>query len=140
MTDSPLPPTLTVVAYDDPALEAHGHHPASAYVDWCWAPIIGPSSLLLYRRLSVLLDAHHSPEPLRVDTLELVASIGLGPGLGRHGMAGRTIARLAAFDIIRRHGDTIAVRRALPHHGPARAGRLPRLSRLVHDRHPAHSA
>lgn len=61
-THPPVPDTVTIVAYEDPLVDAHGHHPASAYVDWCWAPVIGPSSLLLYRRLAVLLDAHRIPE------------------------------------------------------------------------------
>lgn len=137
---APLPPTITLVAYDDPVVEAHGHHPASAYVDWCWTPVVGPSSMLLFRRCCVLLDAHRGPSPLRVETVELVTSIGLGAHLGPNSIACRTVARLGAFDLIRRDGDTLAVRRALPYHHPSRASRLPAISRRVHDHYAARSA
>ncbi len=102
-------------------------------MDWCWTPIIGPSSVALYRRLAALVATHPGPGPLRVTTVDLAASIGLGAGLARNSIAARTIARLGAFDVIRRNGDTIAVRRALPNHTAARANRLPRLSRCVHE-------
>jgi hypothetical protein len=49
-------------------------------------------------------------------------------------MVSRTLARLVAFDVARRHGDTLAVRLALPDLPERRLSRLSHSARLAHER------
>jgi hypothetical protein len=58
-------------------------------------------------------------------------------GLAKNSMGARTVARMAAFDMVRRagrDGDLLAVRAALAPLNAARAGRLPTSARRYHDR------
>ena len=64
------------------------------YVEQCWAPVIGPTSVLLLRRLPVLWREGMSIE---VEVDELAGSLGLGNSSGRHGAMRRTLDRLARF-------------------------------------------
>ena len=64
------------------------------YVEQVWAGVIGPSALLVLRRLPMLW---HEREPAIVDLRELVQSLGLGPSLARSGRTWKTIERLVGF-------------------------------------------
>ena len=128
----PLPTTLTLITYDDPVVEAHGHHPASAYVDWCWTPVIGPSCVALYRRLADSSPSTPAPNRSRLHRR--------ARHLHRHRSRPRQPSHRHPHHRppcrLRRHppnGDALAVRRALPATPPHRANRLPRLSRCAHD-------
>lgn len=88
------------------ALRLHGvPHPSApvrqagfpldhAYVEQCWTPVIGPTSVLLLRRLPVLWRESMSVE---VDLHDLAGSLGLGNSSGRHGSMQRTLDRLERF-------------------------------------------
>lgn len=77
----------------------------------CWTPILGPSALLSYRRLGLLVEAH--PEGVGVDLADLARSLGLGAGLGKNSLMMRALHRLVAFGVARWEGDVLAVRRRL---------------------------
>ena len=64
------------------------------YVEQCWAPVIGPTSVLLLRRLPVLWRESLSVE---VELEELSGSLGLGHSTGRNGSLQRTLDRLVRF-------------------------------------------
>ena len=55
-----IPPSLTVVPLDDPAVERHGFGPNSVYVEFVYLPILGATTVWLYRRLGVLVLAADS--------------------------------------------------------------------------------
>lgn len=64
------------------------------YLEQCWAPIVGPTSVLLLRRMPMLWREGLSVE---VDPAELAASLGLGTGTGRNSPLVRTLDRLERF-------------------------------------------
>ena len=68
------------------------------YVEQCWAPVVGPSSILLLRRLPWLWRAGTT---LELDVADLSRSLGLGAGGSRHSTINRTIERVVAFRFAR---------------------------------------
>jgi hypothetical protein len=64
------------------------------YVEQCWAPVIGPSSTLLLRRLPWLWRAGTT---VNVDIGDLGRSLGLGAGTSSNSIIGRTLERIVAF-------------------------------------------
>lgn len=131
---SELPDQMTLVSYPDPVVEAHGYGPDHPYPEAVLTSRVGPSTLVLWRRCCRLVAA--SPNPVDVDTADLLACIGL-KGLGRNSTGARTIARMVAFDMARRaghQGAILAVRTALAPLSPLLADRLPPSARRDHDR------
>ena len=127
---------LTVIRYPDEYTEAHGYSPDHPYPEIAWLPLIGPSTLLLWKRLARAV-IHAGDNPVTFPTGELLAGVGLGTGLTRNAPGARTIARMVAFDLAHqagRHGQLLAVRTALyplPRH---RLDRLPQPARDYHRR------
>lgn len=64
------------------------------YVEQCWAPVIGPSSTLLLRRLPWLWRAGTT---VNVEVGDLGRSLGLGAGTSRNSIIGRTLERVVAY-------------------------------------------
>jgi hypothetical protein len=125
------PPTLTLVPIPDSLVERLGHRPGSPYVELVWLGVLGPSATLAWQRLARQAAAVPYGS---LDVRDLSVSLGLGASLGRNAAVSRTLARLVAFDAARRHGDTLAVRLALPDLSERRLSRLSRSARLAHDR------
>lgn len=132
---APLPHQITVIAYPDSLVEAHGYGPDHPYILECILPVIGPSTTLLWMRLAqAVLDA--STNPVVFDVADLVACLGLGDGLAKNSPAARTVARMVGYDLARqagRYGTLLAVRTALAAHPEHRARRLPATARRYHD-------
>ena len=129
-TTTTVPTKLTIRAWSDSVIEARGFSPTSAYVEWAWLPILGPSTTWAYRRLASGLD--QSPDGYDIDIAELGHSLGLGSGAGRSSSIFRTTARLVTFGLARWEGNatTLAVLRKAP---PLASRHLRRLSpRLQH--------
>lgn len=64
------------------------------YLEHCWTPVLGPSSVLLLRRCPWLW---REATPARVPADELAAQLGLGRGTGRNSPVRHTIERLVRF-------------------------------------------
>lgn len=64
---------LTVASWDDPVVEAAGHHVRSVYVETFWLPTLGPSATWVLRRLACWLEAATAP---------VSVELGLGDGIG----------------------------------------------------------
>lgn len=79
-----------------PTLEVHraGFPLDHPYLEQCWAPILGPSSVLVLRRTAQLW---RDSIPARVDTSQLAAQLGLGKGRGRHSPITKTLDRIVRF-------------------------------------------
>jgi hypothetical protein len=100
------------------------------YLEQCWAPVIGPTSVLLLRRMPVLWRDGLTVE---VDPAELAASLGLSPRVGRHGALARTLDRLERYEFAHRGtpGD-LEVFTELPPVTQRHLDRLPAWSRQRH--------
>jgi hypothetical protein len=130
-----LPAELTVVAYPDAVVEAHGFGPDHPYIEAAVVPVVGPSATLMWKRLGRLV-IESAPRPVTLDTADLLACLGLSTGLARNGTGARTVARMVCFDLARRagrDGTILAVRQALAAHNEIRARRLPGTARRYHD-------
>jgi hypothetical protein len=95
-------------------------------------PVIGPASLVIYRRLGSLVELGLAP--FDIDIAELAASVGLGLGTGRCAPVTRTLHRMVAFGLARWESDgSYGVRRALAPLPEYRLRRLPISVRRFHD-------
>lgn len=103
---------ILVSAWPDPTLDSLGHDPRSTYVEQFWLSILGPSSLLLLRRLASRLEA--SPGGFEVDPVAWAFELGLGMRGGKNGPFWRSIERTSRFNATHRQGDRLLVRRKLP--------------------------
>lgn len=122
--------SLTVVAWIDPLVEAHGFGPMSQYVEQCWLGVLGPTTTWLYRRLATpLLET----DEFTVDVVDLAVSLGVGEGLGRNSPICRSIGRLVSFGAAEFRGDRLYVRRALAPLPESRARHLSWSARQAHD-------
>lgn len=122
-----VPAQLTVIAYDDPLVADLGYGPESAYLEFVWLAVIGPSATWRWRRLA-RIAIETGATPFGSDAVDLVLSIGLVEGLGRNSAGARTIGRLVAFDFARRagrQGEVLAIRRAVSRLPEHRAHRMP---------------
>ena len=123
------PVMLTVRKWSDPLVEAQGYPVTSDYVETFWLPVLGPSATWALRRLAALAA---TPGGVRIRTVELARSLGLGASTGRNSAIVRTLERLVRFDMARCVDDVLEVRRFV---GPLPG---PQLSRLPHALQHAH--
>jgi hypothetical protein len=129
----PAPESMPVAieAWPDPVIDRLGHDPRSAYVERFWLSILGPSTVVLLRRLAAELDEH--PGGVTLDLLDVSHSIGVGMKGGRQSAFMRTIDRARRFGGLRwQTPDQLAVRRKLP---PLTRGQLTRLSPALQHQH-----
>ncbi len=124
-----LPPQLHLEAWPDAVVEQVGHDPRGAYAHEFWLPLLGPSSLLVTRKLLERMQA--AGGRCTVDTAELAVSVGLGSGCGRNSRIATTFARLAGFGLLhvgptRDDAAAVAVRTAWAPLSRSQAQRLPR--------------
>ena len=122
---------ITVGAWRDPVVEALGHDARSLYVETFWLPVLGPSTVLLLRRLAGALAS--SPSGCAIGVVETSRALGLGERPGRNAPLLRTVARCVDFEMARVTGPgSIAVRTALP---PLTRRHLARLPQSLRDEH-----
>ena len=90
------PAQLEIHPAPNPVLEVRraGFPLDHAYLEHCWAPILGPSSVLLLRRTTELW---RDEVPASVETSQLAAQLGLGKGRGRHSPITKTLERIVRF-------------------------------------------
>lgn len=115
--------TLHVRAMHDPVLDKLGHDPRSAYVEQFWVSVLGPSAVLLLRRLAKQLDS--CPDGFDIDPLHWAQELGLGTRGGKHSPLWRTIDRLCRFGMAHRHAGQLSVHRHLPPLSLRQIRRLP---------------
>jgi hypothetical protein len=95
-----LPGVLEVhaLAHPDERVRRVGFSLEHPYVEQCWAGVLGPSSMLVLRRMPVLW---REEMPARVDVRELALSIGLGTATtGQQSRIVRTFDRLRKFGML----------------------------------------
>jgi hypothetical protein len=112
---------LPVTALSEPH-RACGFDARSVYVETYWLAILGPSCVLLGRRLVSWLEA--DPDGFEISLAALAGTLGVGCGVGRHAPIVRTLTRLVDFGIAR-VADTYAVRALFPPLSARQIARLP---------------
>ena len=94
MTPTPEVLDLHAVPHPVASVQQAGFPLDHAYLEQCWTPVIGPSSVLLLRRCAWLW---RDATPARVAAEDLAAQLGLGHGTGRHSPVWRTVELVARF-------------------------------------------
>ncbi|MFP5376356.1 MAG: hypothetical protein ACLGIO_06185 [Acidimicrobiia bacterium] len=95
MTPRPELIELHAMPHPVPALRRSGFALDHPYLEQCWGPLIGPSSVALLRHCGArLADAGG---PLRVSAAELAAQLGRKPGRGAHSPLWHNVDRLVRF-------------------------------------------
>ena len=126
------PSTLIIspVGHPDPRVHRAGFPLDDPYLERCWLPILGPTSVLLLRRMPVLWQRDPA---IGIPVDELAFVLGLGNGTGRHSPVWRTIDRLARFNFAYRVKDNLVeVYTEAP---PLNARQLATLPESVRDAH-----
>lgn len=103
------------------------------YLEQCWAPALGPSAVLLLRRLPELWH-HQAPAELDVDAF--ARSLGLGAARGANSRFARTLERVvqARFAEWTVPGETLAVYAEVRPLGIYALERVPASTRDAHER------
>ena len=123
-------PRVLVTPWPDPVLDAVGHDPRSPYVETFWLSILGPSALVLLRKLAAALEREPGGFPL--DPVEWAAEMGLGNKGGPQAPFWRSLDRVCRFGAADRNGELLAVRRRLAPLTSHQEKRLPVHLRPVH--------
>lgn len=114
---------VRVSALADPVLDRLGHDPRSGYVERYWLSILGPTCLLLLRRLAAELE--QQPDGFTLETGQWALELGIGMKGGKNGPFWRAVDRACRFGAAQRNGDLLAVRRRLPPLTNRQVERLP---------------
>lgn len=131
MLSSPLEPTLIVLPWHDPVVEAVGHDARSAYVELFWLGILGPTSTWMLRRLVSGLDTY--PDGYELDLAETANALGLSLTAGAHSPFGRALNRCLMFGMTHHTAGGIAVRRMIPPLSMRHLRKLPQHLQAAHD-------
>ncbi|MEP6623868.1 MAG: hypothetical protein ABJC79_05470 [Acidimicrobiia bacterium] len=124
--------TLTLTAWTDPIIDTLGHDPRSEYVERFWLPTLGPTSVLLLRRLATVFD--RNPNGVTVEIGELSQSLGLGVRTGTSSPLARSLDRLTQFELACTTApQAFAVRRNLPPINRRHIHRLPESLQREHN-------
>jgi hypothetical protein len=132
-TPETLPPELVVRPWIDTVVEASGFDPRSMYVELCWLPVLGPTATWLYRRLGTWVEFNDNG--VEVDLTDLAVSTGLGEGLGKSSLLGRSLDRLVTFHVARWQNGELEVRRRLAPLPARYVGRLSLTARQAHEQY-----
>lgn len=127
--------TLSFTPVDHPRTQIRnvGFELEHPYVEQCWAAVIGPSSVLLLRRLPALWSAE---VPAVVDAAEFARSLGLGSGTKPTGRLHNTLGRLTYFGLAERSpdGSGLDVYCQVPVLSPRQLAQVPWMTREAHER------
>lgn len=108
-----LPTRLIVRPWFDPGLALRGVDPRSDYVERFWAGVVGPSVVLLVRRLARGLAEH--PAGFSLAPADTARAIGLSGGPGPNAPMARTLDRACMFGLMRHTTpEQLEVRTHLP--------------------------
>lgn len=133
MSEHPHDGRIVLHARPHPDLEVQraGFPLDHRYVEQCWAPVIGPTSTLLLRRLPWLWRAGTT---VAVSMADLGQSLGVGSGTGRSSMIVRTLDRLVKFGFATPSGsgelDVFTEARPL---SPRHLTRVPAWTKVLHE-------
>lgn len=108
-----FPTLMRFLSWRDVNIESLGYDPRSTYVEKFWLPFIGPSTILLLRRIVESLDSN--PYGFDLELKELSTMLGLGQAIGRNSSIQKTLNRLLVFELARvMPSNALSVRIKMP--------------------------
>lgn len=124
---------FTPIEHPRPTIRDVGFDLEHRYLEQCWSAVIGPSALLLLRRLPTLWVTEI---PAEIDSAEMARSLGLRHTTSQHGSLQRTMERLCRFGLARPSQDRpgLDVYRQIPILSPRELARVPQWTRNAHTR------
>ncbi len=134
-----VPESLLLRAWRDELVERHGVDPRSDYVEQFWLPLLGPTSILLLRRLASELE-RSTTDACELALEPTARALGIGTRGGRNSPLVRTLTRCSQFRLLdlRREVGEVLARTRLPTLTRAQGARLPEPLREEHDAYLAH--
>lgn len=124
-------PTLMIVAWDDPVVDAVGFEVRSTYVELFWLNVLGPTATWLLRLMVRGLDRY--PLGYELDLAETAGALGLSYTPGTSNPFLRSLNRCVLFGVAQGYCGGLAVRRRIP---PVAARHLARMPDALRDAHP----
>ncbi len=125
--------TLMVRPWPDPVIDTLGHDPRSWYCETFWLPTIGPTCLLLMRRIADGFD--RNPDGFVVAASAIASALGVSESTAPNAPLRRSLRRLEQFSLLDSgaNGDgALLVRRNLPSIHRKHIRRLPEVVRALH--------
>jgi hypothetical protein len=118
--------TLAVRPLLEPATDTFGHDPRSWYSETFWLPTIGPTCLLLLRRMADGFD--RNPDGFEVEPSALASALGISESTSPNAPLQRSLRRLEQFSLLVRDpadNTRVLIRRYLPAINRRHIRRLP---------------
>ena len=116
-------PTLIVIPWDDPVVDAVGHEVRSAYSEFFWLNVLGPTALWALRRLVYGFDRY--PLGYELDMAETANALGLSYSSSTSNTFLKALQRCVMFGVSQPFSHGLAVRRRLPPVAPRHLARMP---------------
>jgi hypothetical protein len=124
--------TFNPVDHPDARVRRIGFELTDLYVEQCWSAAVGPSSVLLLRRMPALWMTR---VPAEIEVGDLSRSLGLGGGSGDNSRFASTLDRVVKFGLARRVGDLdLDVYRQVAPLNPRQLERVPEWTASTHER------
>jgi hypothetical protein len=123
-------PTLMIVPWHDPVVDAVGFDARSGYVELFWLNVLGPTATWLLRRLVSGLDRY--PLGYELDLDDTASALGLGYTLGTTNPFIRALNRCVLFGVAQPYDGGLAVRRSVPPVAGRHLLRMPESLRVLH--------
>ncbi|MCU1500813.1 MAG: hypothetical protein JWM12_167 [Ilumatobacteraceae bacterium] len=123
-------PTLMIVPWHDPVVDAVGFDARSTYVELFWLNVLGPTATWLLRRLVSGFDRY--PLGYELDLDDTARALGLGYTLGTSNPFIRALNRCVLFGVAQPYDGGLAVRRRVPPVAARHLLRMPESLRATH--------
>ena len=104
--------TIRFEPWPDPEVESYGFPVRSAYVEFCYAGVVGPTGLLVLRLVAAMI-AGAGGKGVTLELAELAHCLGVSAGTGHASLMRRTLRRLENFGLLLELPDGYAARLAL---------------------------
>jgi len=123
-------PTVMVVPWHDPIVEAVGFDARSQYVELFWLNVLGPTATWTLRRMVTGLDRY--PLGYEMDLGETASMLGLAYGIGTSNSFTKALQRCVLFGVSQQVPGGLAVRRKVPPVAGRHLARMPDSLRAMH--------
>ena len=128
---APTEPTMMVVPWHDPIVDAVGFDVRSNYVELFWLNVLGPTATWTLRRLVTGLDRY--PLGYELDLAETASMLGLAYSAGTSNSFARALQRCQLFGMSQTvPGGGLAVRRRVPPVAARHLARMPPQLQAMH--------
>ena len=123
-------PTVMVLPWHDPIVDAVGFEARSQYVELFWLNVLGPTATWALRRLVTGLDRY--PLGYEMDLGEMASMLGLAYGIGTSNSFAKALQRCVLFGVSQRVPGGLAVRRKVPPVARRHLARMPDALQAMH--------